>query len=166
MPWTSFDIRLFAFPALCDTYATYATFTLITRIRDIRAPQAPKARMFPRLMQHSHATLASSAIYCHHEFASLRHLEESLSLTYRIRALPLHKRECSRASRAYVALFTRPRHVTRASLQSFPYHSGSHHHHIPELTLCLHTPESLRAFCCSTALSCPYDALRLRLSRA
>ncbi|KAG2737067.1 hypothetical protein P692DRAFT_20884007 [Suillus brevipes Sb2] len=27
-PWISLDIRLFAFPALCDAYATYATFAL------------------------------------------------------------------------------------------------------------------------------------------
>jgi hypothetical protein len=93
--------------------ATYATFALITRIRDIRAPQAPKARMFPRLTQHIHAILTSSIIHCHHEFTPLHPLEVTLSLEYRIRALPLFKRECSRASRAYSAFFTR--HKTRRS---------------------------------------------------
>ncbi|KAG2739494.1 hypothetical protein P692DRAFT_20881675 [Suillus brevipes Sb2] len=71
------DIRFFAFPALCDAYATYATYALITHIH---APQAPQARLFPRLMQHIHAILASPVIYCHHEFASLHHLEVALSL--------------------------------------------------------------------------------------
>jgi hypothetical protein len=101
------DIRLLAFPALCDTYATYTTFALITRICDIRAPQAPQARIFPRLMQHSHATLASPIIHCHEEFTPLHPLDVTQSLEYHVRALPLFKRECSRASRAYSALFTR-----------------------------------------------------------
>ncbi|KAG2737669.1 hypothetical protein P692DRAFT_20883335 [Suillus brevipes Sb2] len=217
-PWISLDIRLFTFPALCDAYATYATYALITHIR---APQAPQARIFPRLTHHSHATLASSSIiHCHHEFASLHPFEVAPVLDTAFTHFRF-KRECSRASRAYVALSTRldmspshhqqsivmsslhhyillksryrsiprsrtsasqarmfPRfarlcrlihahtHVALASLQSSPYHSGSHHHHIPECLLCLHTPESLRAFRCSTTLSRPYDALRLRLSRA
>jgi hypothetical protein len=85
---------------------------------------------------------------------------------YRVRALPLLKRKCSHASRAYIALFTRHRHVTLASLQSSPYHSASCYHHISELTMCLHAPESLRAFRYSTVLSHPYSALCLRLSHA
>jgi hypothetical protein len=152
MGWTAFSTQSFAFYALeiighlplripC-TNATYATSALITRIR---TPQAPQARMFLRLMHNIHATLASSAVHCHHEFASLHALEVTLSLAYCICALPLFKRECSRASRAYSALFTRHRHITLALLQSSPYQSGSHHHHIPECLLCLHTPESLRA---------------------
>jgi hypothetical protein len=36
--------------------------------------------MFPRLMQHSHATLASSVTYCHHEFMPLHPLEVAPSL--------------------------------------------------------------------------------------
>jgi hypothetical protein len=89
-------------------------------------------------MQHIHAILASPVIYCHHEFASLRHLEESLSLAYRIRALPLHKRECSRASRAYVALSTRldmsPSHHQQSIVMSSLHHYillKSHHRLIP-----------------------------------
>jgi hypothetical protein len=199
----------------------------IRAITHIRAPQAPQARMFPRLMHDIHATLASSAVHCHHEFTSLHALEVTLSLAYRIRALPLFKRECSRASRAYVALSTRldmspshhqqsivmrslrpyillmshnrsilrsrtsafqarmfprfarlcrlihaHRHITLASLQSSPCHSGNHHHHISKLTLCLHAPESLRASATlphfhapMTPYACAFPALNAPLLR-
>jgi hypothetical protein len=146
-------------PALCNAYATYAT---VAHLAPYHTPQAPEARTFPCLTRHSHAIHTSSAVYCHHQFTPSRHPEGLFSLESHVHALPLRKAQCSHASRAYVALFTRPRHVTLASSQSSPYHSGSHHHHIPELLLCLHAPESLRTICCSTTLSHPYGALRLR----
>ncbi|KAG1756922.1 hypothetical protein EDD22DRAFT_957298 [Suillus occidentalis] len=173
MGWTASAPRNFASYAL-DIIAHspphrslhYATPTRHMRqscaSRLIYTPQAPQARTFPRLTRHSRAILTASAIYCHHQFAPSCRPKELPSLEYQVRALSLRKAQCSRASCAYVALFTRPKHIALTSSQSSPYHSGSHHHHIPELLLCLHAPESLRAIRCSTALSHPYGALHLR----
>jgi len=92
-----------SFPALCDAYATYAT---VARLAPYHAPQAPEARTFPRLTRHSHAILTASVNYCHHQFAPSCRPKELFSLEYQVRALSLRKAQCSRASRAYVALFT------------------------------------------------------------
>jgi hypothetical protein len=66
------------------------------------------------------------------------------------RSIPRSRTSASQArmflrfARLYRLIHTH-RHITLASLQSSPYHSGSCHHHFPALLLCLHTPESLRA---------------------
>jgi hypothetical protein len=68
---------------------------------DFHALQAPQARIFPRLTHHSHAILASSVIYCHHEFASLHCLEVSLSLGYHVRDFHALRAPIAPYSRAY-----------------------------------------------------------------
>jgi hypothetical protein len=176
MGWTTSTSRNFASYALdiiahslphCSLH--YATPTRHTRqlcaSRHIHAPQAPLARTFPRLTRHSRVILTASVNYCHHQFTPSCRPKELFSLEYQVRALPLRKAQCSRASRAYVALFTRHRHVTLASLQSSP---------LPRIiqavvsiistTFCrVHMHQShLRAIRYSTALSCPYGALHLR----
>jgi hypothetical protein len=132
-------IASLSFPALCDAYTTYAT---VTRLAPYHAPQAPQARIFPRLTRHSRVILTASVIYCHHQFTHSHHPEELPSVEYQVRALPLRKAQCSRASRAYVALFTR--------LDTSPSHHCSHHHyHASFRQLSASYPQAFVVFTCT-----------------
>jgi hypothetical protein len=132
-----------SFPALCDAYATYAT---VARLAPYHAPQAPLARTFPRLARHSRIILTASAIYCHHQFAPSCRPKELPSLEYQVHALPLRKAQCSRASRAYVALFTR--------LDTSPSHHCNHHHyHASFRQLSASYPRAFVVFTCTRVTS-------------
>jgi hypothetical protein len=104
-----------------------------------------QARIFPRLMQHIHAILASPVIYCHHEFASLHHLEVAPSLDTAF----AHFRFIS----ANVPALRAPMTPCSCALDMSLTHHCSHLHIIqavititsPSFLLCLHIPELLRA---------------------
>jgi hypothetical protein len=157
MCWTTSTSRNFASYALdiiaqsppCHSlhYATPMQHTRQSRAsRLIHAPQAPQARTFLRLTRHSCIILTASVNYCHHQFTPSHHPEELPSVEYQVRALLLGKAQCSRASRAYVALFT--------CLDTSPWHHCSHHHyHTSFRQLSASYPQAFVVFTCTRVAS-------------
>jgi hypothetical protein len=147
--FTSYALDIIAQSPPCHSlhYATPTQHTRQSRaLRHIHAPQAPQARTFPRLTRHSCVILTASVNYCHHQFTPSRHPEGLFSLESHVRALPLRKAQRSRASRAYVALFTR--------LDTSPSHHCSHHHyHASFRQLSASYPRAFVVFTCTRVAS-------------
>jgi hypothetical protein len=128
-----------------DSHAPRALFTHLRRLKR-EYSRASRSTVTP----HSHHQLSIAIMSSH----PLHPLDELLSLEYRFAHF--------RFARRNVPALRAPMSPCSRAIDTSPSHHCSHHHHIPELLLCLHAPESPSCNHYSTALSCPYGTLCTR----